>query len=161
MERIIRFIIIIGLLFFVSCYKETEIEIPYSGTKIVVKSTLFTDQPVKVTLSKSRPLNAESYYNYLLDATIKFYENNSYIEDLICDRIHYISPSNYLCKAGAEYSIYIYHENLEAAEAGVNIPEPTSIKVVDTFSMNKIFTYRYAEETFFFIGINTRIRYEN
>jgi len=159
MTNIFRFIVIIGILLFVSCSKETALEIPYSGDKIVVKSFLFTDQPVKVTLSKSRPLNAESYYNYLLNATIKFYENNNYIEDLICNPVLYVSPSNYMCKSGSEYSIYIYHEELEMAEVSVTIPEPTSIKVIDTFSINKRYTWRsqgpneYGEEIFYLSGL--------
>ena len=157
MKRIIRFTIIIGLLLFESCDKETEIEIPYSGDKMVAFSILFTDQPVKVELSKSRPLDSLMMH-WITDATIKFYENNSYIEDLICNQfLDYVSPSNYMCKAGAEYTLYIYHDDLGASEASVTIPDPVSIRVVDTFSINKRYTWRSinpeGEDIYFLSGL--------
>jgi hypothetical protein len=158
MKSIIRFIVTIGLLLFNSCSKETELEIPYSGDKMVVKSFLFTDQPVKVELSKSRPLDS-GLVTFIRDATIKFYENNIYIEDLVSNHYYYVSPSDYTCKAGAEYSIYIYHDNFGSAEASITIPDPVPIKVVDTFSLKKRYTWRsldpyeFGEETFFLSGL--------
>lgn len=136
----IRFIIIICLFLFKGCDRETELEIPYSGDKMVIYSFLSTDQPIKVRLSKSRPLDS-GLVTYIKDATIKLYENNIHIEDLICN-YDYVSPSNFMCKGGTEYTLYIYHKKLGTSKASTEIPTPTPIKVVDTSSMNKLYTWR-------------------
>jgi len=161
MKSIIKFIVTIGLLLFNSCSKETELEIPYSGDKMVVKSFLFTDQPVNVELSKNRPLDS-GLDTFIRDATIKFYENNIYVEDFIYNydenliyHYDYISPSNYICKAGNKYSIRIYHNDFESVEASVTIPDPVPIKVVDTFSMNIFYTFRAVEETIILSGLKS------
>ena len=156
MKSIIRFIVIICLLLFNNCSKETELEIPYSGDKMVVKSLLFPDQTVKVELSKSRPLDSldSVITHYITDANIKFYENDIYIEDLVYNH-HYVSPSGYICKAGSEYSIYIHHDNFGSAEASVTIPDPVPIKVVDTFSVNIFYKFRAVEETIILSGLKS------
>lgn len=117
--------LILIFLTFVSCQRETEIDIPQSDPKIALSCFLIPQKNIEIYL-------CQSIYIYdteevpITNAIVKLYKNNSLLEVIPHSEKGYYR-TNKQPEAGANYSIEVVVDGFEAIKAKTTIPKPSII----------------------------------
>ncbi len=120
-----------------SCEKIIDIEIDEKDKKIVVNGILSTDSVVKVNISKSLNILDRQDVLYLNNATVKLYENGSFIEQL-----NYTENGNYKTSIfkpilGNTYKVEVESSGLTSVNAENKIPNHIAINSIDTLTIEQ------------------------
>lgn len=113
--------------------KTIEFTADVTDPMLVLNSIIYPDSTVKISLSKSRFVLDDQYYNiqFVNDATLNLYEDGIFVEELdfIVDGLY---TSTSLSKIGSTYKIEAIHPNFETISAETTIPTPVEIISIDT-----------------------------
>lgn len=120
MKRLLLFLIILTTL---SCVKESRIEIPYAGDKIVVNSLIQPDSLIYIRVTSSKRVT-EYAFDPLDAATVVLEEDGITLPaptyKLINGNGYYVSQST--AKTGSHYSISVANAGLTAVSAADSTP---------------------------------------
>lgn len=132
MKKIIYFLII--PIFFLSCEKYIDIEIPNEGRKITVNAFINDTQNPMVYLNQSRFILDGNYtFDPINDATITLLKGE--VEVATFNRIDEGKYStNYICEKGFQYSLKVTQGNEEVSST-TNIPQNSQYQFLDTTSV--------------------------
>lgn len=132
MKKIFYFLLI--PVFFLSCEKYIDIEIPNEGRKITVNSLINDSQNPIVYLNQSRFILDGNYtFDPINDATIALFKGD--VEVATFNRIDEGKYStNYICEKGFQYSLKVTRGNEEVSST-TNIPQNSHYQFIDTTSV--------------------------
>jgi hypothetical protein len=120
MKQLLIFLTILTTL---SCVKESRIEIPYAGDKIVVNSLIQPDSLIYIRVTSSRPVT-EYTFDPLENATVVLEEDGialpTPIYKLINGYGYYVSQS--VAKTGSHYSISVANDGLTSVSGADSTP---------------------------------------
>ncbi len=127
--------IIISLAFILiligSCRKKLDIDIPDGDKHIVVNGIITQDSLIKVNISKSQNALDSGKIPVLTNATVKLFEDNTFIEDLM-----HIEDGNYISSITPElekkYKITVDYGNLKSVAAKMELITAVPIASIDT-----------------------------
>lgn len=114
------------LVMLVSCHTDPGIDLPFEGSRIVVKMLLSPDHPFSVRLDHTYPPTGESLFDTTFsDATVVVYENNQLIDTLRYTQTNnYESERNLKPRAGATYRLRITAPGYPDAESRDEVVPP-------------------------------------
>lgn len=143
MKKIILYVFLISIVTgFFSCEKEIDIAIPDRERKIIINSLFTSNQTLTVNVTKSLSIMDPVDIIFLNDATIKLYENNTFIENLqLISNGNYISSHNLI--NAKNYRVEVERNGVTASAINY-IPEPIEIIDIDTNSI-RLFEYDYLQ----------------
>lgn len=122
-----------SLLFFPSCEKTVNIELPYEGNKIVVNSFMLKDSLIYARLTNSSQLASSNNFPIPAGAKIDLYEDDVMKETLtrrnIYNREYLVSISKAI--SGKKYTLKASATGLENAEGSDTIPQKASFTPVE------------------------------
>lgn len=120
MKNLLAFLAIVMSL---SCVKESRIEIPYAGNKIVVNSLIQPDSLIYIRVTSSKRVT-EYTFDPLESATVVLEEDGIILPTPIYKMIngygYYVSQST--AKTGSHYSISVANDGLTAVNATDSTP---------------------------------------
>ena len=129
MKKYFFLVFVIGLF---SCQKELDFKIEDDEKKIVVNSVINPDSLIKINLSKSLGvLEDDNNFTFIENATIKLYEDDIFIENLIFDNNKYSYYSTIYPKIEKTYKIEAEVQYMDKISATTNILEPFPILSID------------------------------
>lgn len=128
--------VIISLLLF-SCEQDINIDLPYSGDKIVLNAILTSDSIIHARITKSAPTtNNVKSYTELQQCKADLYENDVLAETLketvIGGKRYYISTNK--IKSNAKYSIRVSYAGLTSVQGEDVVPLKPSFEPVKYWS---------------------------
>ncbi len=136
---------IILALTLVACTKEISLDIDSHESKIVVNSFFSPQEPLYVNISKSTPIISADTLNYISNAEVELFSQNSLIGRFTYDRQGFynlaIKP-----EAKREYYISVSVPGFKSTTSHDIIPSLVPIIAFDTISLNE--KYLYCEITF-------------
>lgn len=121
-----KLLIVIIMLWCVSCVKEARIELPYSGDKIVVNSLIQPDSLIyiRVTSSKQVTANGNLQFAELAAADVSVWEDGvklAPVEWKVINGLGYfVTPA--VAKQGSHYGIQVASAELKTVFAGDSTP---------------------------------------
>jgi hypothetical protein len=131
---------LVTLLF--ACEEPVDLGFEVVESQLVVSSTFFPDDFVKVHLSATQPTVGEQSINEITDATVSILEGNETKEVL-----HYVASQNgrrgsyqssiFKPKVGRSYTLFATKSGFKPIDASSSIPEPVEIvdlEIIDDVS---------------------------
>jgi hypothetical protein len=102
----------IPILFFLSCEKELDIQIPYEGDEYVIYGELPLAEPVSIYVTKTSAVNGVLDFEVALeDLTVLLYENEMVIDTLeLTEHNYFRSDYRIKTKLGNQYHIDIFNK---------------------------------------------------
>lgn len=151
MKKTLFFCSIFILILFSSCYTEVDLDNMDDGSEVVVSAYVANDSLVKVYLLKTMSVNESTQKSYITDATIKLYEDDIEMEDLVLEysyssrysqeKVYYYVSKNTIAKEGRTYRLEI------KTIKGVSLTCKTIVpSLVDIISIDTTFNYTYPKE---------------
>lgn len=117
---------------FATCEEPVDLGFEVVESQLVVSSTFFPDDVVKVYLSATQPTVGEQSINEITDATVSILEGNETKEVL-----HYVSGQNgsrgsyqssfFRPEVGRTYTLFATKSGFQPIDASSSIPEPVQI----------------------------------
>lgn len=139
MRKLFIFLFIIPLF---SCVKESRIEIPYTGDKIVVNSLIQPDSLIYIRVTSSKKVTEYSF-DPLEAASLVLLENGITLPTptykLINGYGYFVSQS--VAKTGSHYSIQVANEGLTAVSGGDSTP--VRPKISDGYAQHALNRVRF------------------
>ena len=127
-----KYFFIIFVLVLFSCRKELDFKIEDNEKKIVVSSIINPDSLIKINLSKSLGvLEDDINFTFIENATVKLYENDIFIENLIYDIRKYAYFSTIQAKIGKTYKIEAEAPDMDKISAKTTLLNPFPILSID------------------------------
>jgi hypothetical protein len=136
------FYIGIVLWLFSSCYTEIDLTNGNNDSGEVVSAFIANDSLVKVYLIKEIGVDEFSQRKYITDASIKLFEDDKEVEDLVLDykmgegsgrdSIYFYTSVQTIARAGKRYRLEIKTSKGKLITCKTNIPYPVEILAVDT-----------------------------
>lgn len=121
--------VLIFVLVFVSCEKETQLDIPTSTTKLVVNSILHAGKPMKVYVGKSNfALDTSSMYINDAIVVMKNIRNNL-IDTLLYTSGGIYTTSSQVCESNTSYTVSVQTSEFETVISTTTVP--ASVKFAD------------------------------
>ncbi|WP_343675277.1 DUF4249 domain-containing protein [Chitinophaga sp.] len=137
-----RFLIFLIVVTAVSCVKESRIDIPYAGNKIVVNSLIQPDSLIYIRVTSSKPVT-EYQFEPLESATVVLKEDGitlpTPIYKLINGAGYFVSQA--VAKTGSQYSIHVENDGLTAVSAGDSTP--IRPKISDGYAQRTLHRVRF------------------
>jgi hypothetical protein len=129
----LRLFAITGLVtLFIACEEPVDLGFEIVESQLVVSSTFFPDDLVKVYLSATQPTIGEQSVNEITDATVSILEGNETKEVL-----HYVAGQDgrrgryqsniFKPKVGRTYTLFATKSGFKPIDASSSIPEPVAI----------------------------------
>jgi len=114
--------------FLAACETNVDIKVPKGDDMIVVDGVFHVDSTFIIRLSKSQYVLSDSWQiNYLNNATVKLFKNNSFVENLQFSKDGlYFSPT-LKCEFFKEYSLEITAPEMKNATTKTQMPAPVTI----------------------------------
>ncbi|WPQ63156.1 DUF4249 domain-containing protein [Chitinophaga sancti] len=126
----------------ISCVKESRIEIPYAGDKIVVNSLIQPDSLIYIRVTSSKQVT-EYQFDPLDSATVVLTEDGITLPTptytLINGLGYYVSHA--VAKIGSHYSIHVENDGLTSVSAGDSTP--TSPLISDGYAQRTFNRVRF------------------
>jgi len=145
MKKLILLIYILPL-YFVSCEKKLDIDLPETEKHIVVNGMINPDSLLEVRVSKSRNILDTNAIVHLPDAVVKLYVNGVFIQDLTSSGEGYF-VSNLFPELDKEYSLTVDYPGLTSVHTQCLIKKSGSINSVDTLRETVINDWGYDIDT--------------
>ena len=134
-------IISIAILFiFSSCEKKLDIDLPDSEKKIVVNGIVNPDSLMKVRISKSMNVLDNGKIQYLSDATVKLFKDDTLLEELTNLDSGYFQ-SSVVPKINSDYKLTVDYSDLTSVSASIKLQNPVQIMEIDTVSEMQFYNY--------------------
>jgi hypothetical protein len=113
---------LLSILFFYSCDKEIQLDLPPYSSKLVLSGELSTDKNISLYISRSIPVlsNIDSSGYLIKDAVVKVYKNNTFIGNATYQGNFYIL--NHTPEQSANYRVDVSSGNFPVATSNIKIP---------------------------------------
>ncbi len=128
-----KYYFIILAIYFVSCRKETVLDIPHSEEKIVVNSILVADENIKIYVSKSTYI-LDTEKKIIQDAEVRIFVNNEFLTILEHDSAGIYKSSDIKAEIGKKYSIEVMVKGFDKLTAKTYVPYPV---LLDSINVNR------------------------
>jgi hypothetical protein len=140
MKHTIYIFIIFGFFAISSCQKKLDIDLPETEKKIVVNGLLSTDSLIKVNVSKSIGILDNTKIEFLTNANVKLYKNDTFIENLVSSgNGNFVS--SFTPEINSNYKITVDYNNLKSVNTNTTLKNPVPILSIDTLSEIQIYNY--------------------
>ena len=124
----------IAILFiFSSCEKKLDIDLPESEKKIVVNGIVNPDSLMKVRISKSMNVLDNGKIQYLSDATVKLFKDDTFLENLNNMDSGYFQ-SSVVPEINSDYKLTVDYSGLTSVNANIKLQDAVEIMSIDTVS---------------------------
>ncbi len=117
---------------FIACEEPVDLGFEVVESQLVVSSTFFPDDVVKVFLTATQPTVGEQSINEITDATVTILEGNE-----VKELLHYVAgqngrrgsyqSNNFRPKVGRTYTLFATKSGFKPIDASSSIPEPVQI----------------------------------
>jgi hypothetical protein len=123
---ILAFVMLVAL----SCEKQIPFNDPGTETKLVLNSYVTPGAAIQVHLSLSRHILDESNYQVVEGATVKLYENGSFVEDLV-DMGGGVYEGLHIAEVSKSYRLTASASGYDQISADTSIPSPAGVANIE------------------------------
>jgi hypothetical protein len=133
--RVLTYAVLLVMIF-AGCQKESKINLPYNGDKIVINSLIQPDSLIYIRVTKSKPVKESGNLQFpeLSDAVITLSADGVVLPAphwvVIKGRGYFVSE--HVAEAGKHYSISVMAEKLEDASASDTTPARPLVRNIQT-----------------------------
>jgi hypothetical protein len=134
---------------FSSCIKTLDDELPQTEPKLVINGIVNPDSVLQVNISKTVHIFANESSNnapFIHDATVRAFRDGQFLFNLEEDENGYYSKTGFYPSQAHSYKIEVEKAGFKTVFAETDIPEPVSIKSVDTSIITDV-EYGYVSTT--------------
>ena len=140
LRHALPFLLPIFLFGLFACERPLDIEIPDSGSQLVIISNFTTDQSLRVQVSRSQPAVQPTKAVFILNAGVQLYEGPVFLErlDLVRGedgRVPVYSTKNFQARVGTEYTIRVEVPGFSPVYATSSIPRQISLSDFKIFDL--------------------------